>query len=736
MINQHYFRSNTGLVLWVVPSEAIYTQTLKSFNNLDHPYRAVLDQASPHRRANVFEAKKHTKTITHDIATTGFSVMMMMQQGAGRQNRESLRMFSNSGSYMTFFPDTNDIEKHERFLKEIPNLDYNKGYGSSRNIKYSLGNVLKTLQPIIIIDEGHTASGRIRYETLNQFNPRFILELSATPQEKSNLLVNVLGRELKEEQMIKLPIQLENVGGGEWKTTLSSSCERLKELGKKAVKNQQEGGKYIRPILLVRVENTGNDQRGKGTIHSEDVRDYLTTELGFNENEVRVKTSDKNEIADDDLMSPACPVRFIITKQALQEGWDCPFAYVLALLDKGTSTKALTQMIGRVLRQPYAETTGVEDLDNAHIFCFSRDVSQAVKDIQASLNHHGLGDLKMSVIDNEELRVSKSEVPRRKEFAELECVMPKVIHKDGESTRPLDYERDILEHINWDKISNDKQGLLIEVNQSVTTVLIDEDSNKTETRREVLAGEAGESFFARQIADIVPNPWQAMRIVKDAMPTLSNQRTPTDIYNNRMNFVKEMRCDLERQKESASQKLFKKKIDKKEIVFSLDATNSNWTLPQSIRLRSVGTPKYLTRETNSQLALSLYEKYEERDFNNFEKEVACYLDEAEAIKWWHRVAARQEDGLQGWRKHIVYPDFVAFIDNKTQEHFILETKGDHLARSLDTNYKEDLFNILQNSCEDVGDVKMDGVKSAIALKVVNQTNWKGVLYESGISPKR
>ena len=52
----------------------------------------------------------------------------------------------------------------------------------------------------------------------------------------------------------------------------------------------------------------------------------------------------------------------IITKSALQEGWDCPFAYVLCSLAASSNLKAMTQLIGRILRQPGALKTGIEAL--------------------------------------------------------------------------------------------------------------------------------------------------------------------------------------------------------------------------------------------------------------------------------------------------------------------------------------------------------------------------------------
>jgi type III restriction enzyme len=44
-----YLRRSTGLVLWVVPNEAIYRQTLKTLSNRDHPYRQMLNVAGAGR---------------------------------------------------------------------------------------------------------------------------------------------------------------------------------------------------------------------------------------------------------------------------------------------------------------------------------------------------------------------------------------------------------------------------------------------------------------------------------------------------------------------------------------------------------------------------------------------------------------------------------------------------------------------------------------------------------------
>src|SRR5207249_4849302 len=109
---------------------------------------------------------------------------------------------------------------------------------------------------------------------------------------------------------------------------------RLKrdELHQIASEHYERTGDYIRPIMLIQVERTGEKQRLPGFIHAEDAREYLIKQCHIAPEEIAVKSSDKDEIEDIDLLDPECSIRYIITKQALQEGWDCPFAYVLTTL--------------------------------------------------------------------------------------------------------------------------------------------------------------------------------------------------------------------------------------------------------------------------------------------------------------------------------------------------------------------------------------------------------------------
>ena len=95
---------------------------------------------------------------------------------------------------------------------------------------------------------------------------------------------------------------------------------------------------------------------------------------------------------------------------------------------------------------------------------------------------------------------------------------------------------------------------------------------------------------------------------------------------------------------------------------------------------------------------SLFEDMLEREFTGLEKDFAIYIDGDEAVSWWHRLAAKRDYALQGWKRQRVYPDFIVGVQpvgKNKRRILILETKGLHLAGSADTNYKEALLNTLE-----------------------------------------
>ena len=134
-------------------------------------------------------------------------------------------------------------------------------------------------------------------KVVNQLNPRFVLELSATPKlDISNILVNVSGTDLQREEMIKLPIELRDFPNSGWKETLAETKRARDRLEEIAIQAQEVENRYIRPIAVIRVDRTGKNQRDGTRVHALDARDELINVLGVPEEQVKVKSSDQENL--------------------------------------------------------------------------------------------------------------------------------------------------------------------------------------------------------------------------------------------------------------------------------------------------------------------------------------------------------------------------------------------------------------------------------------------------------
>lgn len=769
-IQVDYLKRQTGFVLWVVPSDAIYKQTWKQLANREHPYRQMLERASGGR---VKLLEKGDSFAKRDVESH-LCVMLLMLPSANRGSKEQLRMFRDSGKFTSFFPPEDDSEANERLMVAIPSLTENDlaemGWKDgilpgSRSIKQSLGNVLQLARPVIVIDEGHRAYSENARKTLCGFNPEFILELTATPNNSgkhvSNVLVNVPGTALKDEEMIKLPINIINEAKADWKQTITSAHAKLHELQKDSGNVYTSDGKYIRPILLVRVERTGKGQRDSGFIHSEDVREYLIQQLGAREEEIRLKTSESDELGSDDLLDEACPVKYIITKDALREGWDCPFAYILAILSKTTANTALTQMVGRVLRQPYAQVTGRQALDECYVFTFDQDVTAAVDSVRRGLEEEGMADLASSVKTTdatgvEKLFTRREIIQRRETLQHLPAIfLPRVLHKEAnhpEGYRILDYDRDILGEINWEALNYSKAEswnideskakrtlVAVDIQKEDGQIRFDAREELTETLDEIL----DTPFLVRQLMDIIPNPWQGMRILNSTLDTLHHRGiTDAQLYLNRLELLSSMKNDINKQIETVTENLFRHKLERGDISLRLVAgTNSklNWELAKTLEIDVSDDDKPLRRKDGTPLTKSWFETVYQRDFNNLERETAWYLDPSDSVYWWHRIAVNQRSyALQGWQRQRVYPDFLVCIHEIKKGAFqftLLETKGEHLKGNDDTEYKRKLFSLLSGKFQSAlhaGEMELITEPESITFQLVMEESLKEELVNLGI----
>jgi len=148
-----------------------------------------------------------------------------------------------------------------------------------------------------------------------------VLELTATPKKDANIISYVDAMQLKLENMVKLPVIVYNMRSKS--EVIGEAISVRRKLEAEAQEEQKHTGRYIRPIALFQAEPKGKDDNTT----FEKLKQYLM-DAGIPQKHIAIKTANVNELRGVDLLSKNCPIRYIITVNALKEGWDCPFAYI------------------------------------------------------------------------------------------------------------------------------------------------------------------------------------------------------------------------------------------------------------------------------------------------------------------------------------------------------------------------------------------------------------------------
>jgi len=301
-------RNSKGLVVWSVPSTAILSQTLSNLKDRNHWYRETLDKFFSNN-VKIFNFKEALKIKKSDIVNN--LCIFVTTFGAVRiTNKDKRKAFQDNGDFLEHFQGINGD-----FLEK----------DTDGTVKNSLINVIKLANPILIIDEGHNTKTKLSYNMIRDMRPSFVLEYTATPRRaESNVLVNVTTQELKDENMVKIPINLHTVA--KWEQTIRYGVEWRKKLEKIAKKEKNE---YIRPIALIQAQQEKVD---KDKVYVQKIYDFLINDRKILESQIVIKTATQDQLTGIDLYSPDCKIRYIITVNALREGWDNNFPYILISL--------------------------------------------------------------------------------------------------------------------------------------------------------------------------------------------------------------------------------------------------------------------------------------------------------------------------------------------------------------------------------------------------------------------
>jgi type III restriction enzyme len=362
-----YDTSKTKAVIWLVPWSNLLQQTVNALSNPEHPYRQKLNALFNHKveiyqKEDLLQGSNFNPTVVKEQ----LSIFALSFASLRAKNKEDRKVYQENGQLESFVP---QYENRKHLLADVDET--------------ALINVIRSLHPVLVVDESHNAESDLSVDMLKNLNPSFILDLTATPKDNSNIVSLVPAIELKKEHMVKLPVIVYN--NHDKTEVINNALHLQRKLEILAIKQHKEGGKYIRPIVLFQAQS---DIKTKDeNITFEKLKNQLL-KLGIPEEQVKIKTANIDELKGIDLMDKECEVRYIITINALKEGWDCPFAYILASLADKSSAVDVEQILGRVLRQPYVQKHSSFQLNLSYVLTasakFNETLQNIVKGLQAS----------------------------------------------------------------------------------------------------------------------------------------------------------------------------------------------------------------------------------------------------------------------------------------------------------------------------------------------------------------
>lgn len=649
-------KMDTGIVMWFVPSDAIKTQTLKKFKDPKDWHYEMLNESFD-TKFKVF-SNEEALTITPEDVRNNLCIIVASVVAFRHEAtiQKKYKVYQENGSLMDHFQNLKDEKDLEK--------------GKEGSVKNSLANVIRKHSPLVVIDEGHRTSGELSIEFLSELKPSFVIEFTATPREGSNILVNTGASELKIEEMVKIPIVLES--RSQWEQVVSDGLMKREELEKRTKKLK---GEYIRPIALLQAQPKSTV---RATITIEQLKKMLL-DRGIKEEQIKIKTSDIDELENINLFDKKCEVRYILTVNALAEGWDCSFAYVLISVASLGARVAVEQIIGRVIRMPYAKRKIDEALNRSYIFASAPNFTEAANKVIKGLEDNGYSradfigasdadnysdpleakkaikkDLKVPMMAFEKEKLSFEDlVGEDFELAKQNCDFDFKIHYDLDGQATIDITEDD-EWLRGKQLSLPYQYLDGEHSVGELVIWLDK-----KLRFPMVSPEDKVAFIGKAVQSQIKK----------------NERSLPELSVNRYLFADRLGVVITDILETYAKKVFANLLSKKKLVVApFDS------YPATISLKSP--------------ALHVFNKnlYERVDVVNGEESgfmKRVDLGALDNVEFWVRNREKVDPFyIQGWRKGKFYPDFV--VATKKGNIVALEWKGEDRISNEDTAYKVEI----------------------------------------------
>lgn len=656
-------QNRAGLVLWMVPSDAIRQQTLKSLKDKNHPYREAIDL---HFDGNVkvFTIEEALSGITKSDLTDNLCIIVSSLAAFRREDASWLKAFKDNGSLISHFTDV--VEEND-FLDKTDDSE----------VINSLANVIKINRPVVILDEGHNAQTALSFDMFKRMSPSIILEFTATPRAESNVLVEVHASELKAEKMVKIPIYLTNVS--QWQEAIRDGISKRKELEKIAKNELKATKEYIRPIVLIQAEQEKEDE---DKVYVAKVKEFLLNDLKIDEAEIKIKTAKQDQLVGENLLSKTSKVNYIITVNALKEGWDCPFAYVLVSASKIGSRVAVEQTIGRILRMPNVQDKKNVELNYSYVYSSTESFSKASSSIVKGLENNGYSkdDLKQLTGPVKAEKVSFDRTFNGK-------VAIPILSVSGANSA-LAFNKDLVgtdfalndhyANFDFDFINDQDASVKIDLNEKDGIVRFVQGKLVLVYNLDDFSEEELSTWLKKNVQNRVVSGEEMAEFIDKTVAHQLKKYSLQELSINRYKLKEKITDTVSRIIAEYGKKTFDQLLSNKKLT----ADELTMDLPDSVVLGRL-SPEYFSKH--------LYEKA--GHLNGEETDFAFKLNDLANIEWWYRNREKEDFYLQGWLPSKFYPDFVA--KTKSGHYVLIEYKGEDRLSNDDTAWKKQLGKLWQ-----------------------------------------
>ncbi|MDR3643227.1 MAG: DEAD/DEAH box helicase family protein [Candidatus Doudnabacteria bacterium] len=278
--------------------------------------------------------------------------------------------------------------------------------GEKLNFRDVLEKTREQRKIILIIDESHVSADTKRANELRDLiGADIVVEMSATPRRPQQELnftqelarggagyVIVEPKDVIDEGMIKKEIiineDIEKIAASEedsQSAVLEAAYRKRSELKKMFVKE----GSNINPLVLVQIPTAeAGEQKIEAVKKFLDEKGINERKNGHGNGKLAIWLSEQKSELIDWIAEPDNEIEFLIFKQAIDTGWDCPRAHILIKFRETHNIVFEIQTVGRILRMPEQRHYNNEALNRGYIYTNLKSIEVKKEEYNPNIIKH------------------------------------------------------------------------------------------------------------------------------------------------------------------------------------------------------------------------------------------------------------------------------------------------------------------------------------------------------------